>query len=92
MVNEESVKFRIEFRFGPAFPAINTEIYCLKRDFLQLLEDITQLDPAYLSMLEPHDPGLCIYHIPHYGEYFFLDTVSFKFLKRRGRKQSNVIN
>lgn len=71
MVNEESVKFRIEFRFGPAFPAINTEIYCLKRDFLQLLEDITQLEPAYLSMLEPHDPGLCIYHIPHYGECFF---------------------
>lgn len=27
MVNEESVKFRIEFRFGPAFSAINTEIY-----------------------------------------------------------------
>ena len=71
LVNEGSVKFRIEFRYGPAFPAIHTEIYCLKRDFLQLLEDMTQLKPTHLSMFEPHDPGLCIYHIPHYGQYFY---------------------
>ena len=70
LVNEGSVRFRIEFRYGPAFPAIHTEIYCLKRDFLQLLEDMTQLKPTHLSMLEPHDPGLCIYHIPIMGNIF----------------------
>ena len=70
LVNEGSVRFRIDLRFGTAFPTIHTEILCIKRDFFQLLEDLKQLDHRHLSMIEPHDPGLCIYHIPRYGPYF----------------------
>ncbi|MGE7111462.1 hypothetical protein [Lysinibacillus sp. NPDC047702] len=71
LVNDGSVKFRIDFRTGPAFPEIHTEISCLKRDFLKLLDDLKQIDHTHLSMLEPHDPGLCIYHIPEYGTYYY---------------------
>ena len=70
LVNEESVRFRIDFRFGLSFSTIHTELLCLKRDFMKLLVDLKQLEPTHLSMLEPHDPGLCIYHIPHFGQYF----------------------
>ena len=71
LVNDESVKFGIVFRTGPTFPEIHTEISCLKRDFLKLLDDLKRVDHTHLSMLEPHDPGLCIYHIPEYGTYHF---------------------
>lgn len=78
MVNTESVRFRIDLRFGPSFSSIHTELLCLKRDFLKLLVDLKQLEPTHLSMLEPHDPGLCIYHIPHYGQYFVPDYGIFQ--------------
>ncbi|MED3802274.1 hypothetical protein P4562_10085 [Lysinibacillus xylanilyticus] len=70
-VNDESVKFHIDLRFGHAFPEVNTEIVCLKRDFLKLLDDLQHIDNIHLSMLEFLDPGLCIYHIPEYGTYHF---------------------
>lgn len=71
LVNEESVKFQIHFRFGKSFSVVHAEIVCLKRDFLRLLDDLEQLDIMHLSMLEFHDPGLCIYHIPYYGPYYY---------------------
>ncbi|WP_054769980.1 hypothetical protein [Lysinibacillus parviboronicapiens] len=71
LVNDESVKFHIHFRSGPAFPEVHTEIVCLKRDFLRLLDDLKQIDIKHLSMLEAHDPGLCIYHIPLFGSYYY---------------------
>jgi len=54
-VNDESVKFRIDFSSGPAFPEVNTEIACLKRDFLKLLDDLQ------------HIPEYGTYHFPGYG-------------------------
>ncbi|AVK84088.1 hypothetical protein C3943_11130 [Lysinibacillus sp. B2A1] len=78
LVNDESVKFGIVFRTGPTFPEIHTEISCLKRDFLKLLDDLKRVDHTHLSMLEPHDPGLCIYHIPEYGTYYFPDYGLFQ--------------
>ncbi|GLC88378.1 hypothetical protein [Lysinibacillus piscis] len=71
LANEESVEFLIYFRSGPAFPVVHMEIACLKRDFFKLLDDLQQIDSTHLSMLETHDPGLCIYHIPQFGEYFY---------------------
>lgn len=71
-VNDLSVKFQINFRSGHSFPVVNsTKINCLKEDFLKMLSDLKQLDNTHLSMLEPQDPGLCIYHIPQYGTYYF---------------------
>ncbi|MGE7111979.1 hypothetical protein [Lysinibacillus sp. NPDC047702] len=71
LVNESSVKFNIQFRSGKNFPEVFTEIVCLRRDFLKLLDDLRQIDLMHLSMLEPHDPGLCIYHIPLFGSYYY---------------------
>ncbi|QDQ03227.1 hypothetical protein FOH38_23900 [Lysinibacillus fusiformis] len=71
LVNDQSVKFRIDFRSGPAFPEVHTEILCLKRDFFKLLDDLKQIDITHLSMLEHHDPGLCVYHIPQFGKYYY---------------------
>ncbi len=71
LVNDSSVKFSINFRSGDNFPRLHKEITCLKDDFIKLLDDIKHLDSSHLSMLEPHDPGLCIYHIPHYGKYYY---------------------
>ncbi|MGE7998521.1 hypothetical protein ACQKOF_07565 [Lysinibacillus sp. NPDC093190] len=73
LVNEESVEFFIDFRSGPAFPDVHMEIACLKRDFLKLLDDLQQINNAHLSMLETQDPGLCVYHIPQFGEYYYPD-------------------
>ncbi|WP_285396216.1 hypothetical protein [Lysinibacillus sp. fls2-241-R2A-57] len=69
LVNDQSVKFHVDFRYGPAFPEVNTEILCLKRDFLKMLDDLQHIDNIHLSMLDFHDPGLCIYNIPEYGTY-----------------------
>lgn len=71
-VDDSSVKFEIYFRSGNSFPVVHSsKINCLKEDFLKLLDDLKQLDNTHLSMLEPQDPGLCIYHIPEYGTYYF---------------------
>lgn len=71
-VNDMSVKFEICFRSGHSFPVVHsTKINCLKEDFLKMLNDLKQLDNTHLSMLEPKDPGLCIYHIPQFGTYYF---------------------
>lgn len=70
--NDISLKFSIYFRFGSSFPAIqSTKILCLKEDFLRMLKDLKQLDNTQLSMLEHKDPGLCIYHIPQFGNYYY---------------------
>jgi len=71
LVNDSSVKFCIYFRAGRDFPEVHKEIACLKEDFFKLLEDLKLLDSIHLSILEPKDPGLSIYHIPHYGNYFY---------------------
>ncbi|RUL52129.1 hypothetical protein [Lysinibacillus antri] len=71
VVNSSSVRFGIYFRTGPAFPEVHMEIACLKKDFLKLLDDLKQIDNTHLSMLEMHDPGLCIYHIPQFGQYYY---------------------
>lgn len=71
LVNESSVKFNILFRSGHSFPEISSEIVCMRRDFFKLLEDLRQIDTKHLSMLEAHDPGLCIYHIPLFGSYYY---------------------
>ena len=42
-----------------------------ERDYLILLDALKQIDNIQLSMLEPHDPGLCIYHIPLFGTYYY---------------------
>jgi len=70
LVKDSSVKFNIQFRLGKSFPELSSEITCLRRDFVKLLDDLRQIDLKHLSMLEPHDPGLCIYHIPLFGTYF----------------------
>ncbi len=66
-VNDESIKFSVHFRSGPAFPVVYSEMQCLIRDFLKLLDDLLKIDYKSLHILEPHDPGLCIYHIPEPG-------------------------
>lgn len=71
LVSDSSVKFIIYFRFGESFPEVQSEILCMKRDFFKLLEDLEQIDIMHLSMLEPNDPGLCIYHIPQFGTYYY---------------------
>lgn len=38
---------------------------------MKLLDDVNQIDNVHVSMLETHDPGLCIYHIPACGIYNF---------------------
>ncbi|MER2169471.1 MAG: hypothetical protein ABS938_02435 [Psychrobacillus psychrodurans] len=70
-VNDVSVKFNICFRSGHSFPAVQSTILCLKEDFLEMLRDLKQLNNTYLTMLEHKDPGLCIYHIPQFGTYYF---------------------
>ncbi|MEK4231393.1 hypothetical protein [Solibacillus sp. FSL H8-0538] len=71
LVNNSSVKFNIYFRSGKSFPDVHSEILCMKCDFLKLVDDLKQIDIMHLSMLEPHDPGLCIYHIPQFGTYYY---------------------
>ncbi|KOY80182.1 hypothetical protein MHB44_22195 [Lysinibacillus sp. FSL H8-0500] len=71
VVNESSVKFNIKLRSGNCFPEISSEIVCMRKDFLKLLDDLRQIDTKHLSMLETHDPGLCIYHIPLFGSYYY---------------------
>jgi len=68
-VTDESLKFDIHLRSGHNFPEIHSKIACLKRDFLRMLEDLKQIDNKNLSILDFHDPGLCIYHIPEDGRY-----------------------
>ena len=71
-VNDMSVKFNICFRSGHSFPAVHSKsIRCLKEDFLEMLSDLKRLNNTYLSMLEHKDPGLCIYHIPQFGTYYY---------------------
>ena len=70
-VDSSSTCFDLYFRTGPAFPEVHMEIRCLKEDFLKLLDDLKQIDNKHLSMLEMHDPGLCIYHIPQFGPYYY---------------------
>ncbi len=69
LANDESIKFDISFRSGKSFPDIYTKIACLKRDFLKMLDDLKSVDNIHLKILDFHDPGLCIYHIPEYGRY-----------------------
>lgn len=69
LVTEESVDFEIHFRSGGSFPEIQTKIVCLKRDFIKLLEDIKKVNNKDIKILDFHDPGLCIYHIPEYERY-----------------------
>lgn len=71
LVNDQSVRFQIYLRYGKSFPVIHSEIACLKRDFLKLLDDLKHIDSNHLSMLEFHDPGLYIYHVPQYGPYYY---------------------
>lgn len=71
LVNDESVRFHIHFRSGKSFPDVHSEIVCLKRDYLILFDALKQIDNIHLGMLEPHDPGLCIYHIPLFGTYYY---------------------
>lgn len=68
-VTEQSVEFEIHFRSGQSFPVVHSKILVLKDDFLRLLEDLKQIDNINLSILDFHDPGLCIYHIPEHGRY-----------------------
>lgn len=71
-VNGRSLEFDIYLRSGNSFPVFHSlKILCLKEDFLKMLNDLKQLDNTHLSLLEPQDPGLCIYHIPEYGTYFY---------------------
>ena len=71
-VTEQSVAFHICFRSGHIFPTVQSKrIRCLKEDFLEMLSDLKQLNNTHLSMLEHKDPGLCIYHIPHFGTYYY---------------------
>lgn len=69
LVTDESVDFEIHFRSGNSFPEIHSKLACLKRDFIRLLEDIKQIDNINLKILDFHDPGLCIYHIPEHERY-----------------------
>lgn len=71
-VNDRSVKFNICFRSGHSFPAVNSKtILYLKEGFLEMLSNLKQLNNTHLSMLEHKDPGLCIYHIPQFGTYYY---------------------
>ncbi|WP_253734819.1 hypothetical protein [Lysinibacillus fusiformis] len=71
LVNDSSVKFNIQFRSGHCFPEISSEIVCMRKDFLKLLDDLRKIDTKHLSMLEANDPGLCIYHIPLFGSCYY---------------------
>ena len=71
LVNDSSVRFYIYFRGGRDFPRVHKEFACLKEDFFKLLVDLKHFDSIHLSILEPKDPGLSIYHIPHYRKYYY---------------------